>query len=396
MSAYKIAEGIFAVGVQNPNLRVFDIIMETKFGTTYNSYIVKGSEKTALIETVHTDYFEDFLENIAEVCDAKTIDYVVLNHCEPDHSGALARLIEQNPNIQVVASVPGSKYLKDIVNKDFNSIVAKDGFEIDLGDKTLKFISAPFLHWPDSMFTYVERDKVLFSCDFLGSHYCEPKILDTRIKYPKDYKYSFKNYYDAIFGPFKPFVIAGLDKIDKLSIDTICTSHGPVLTESIEWAKEQYRKWSSATIKEELAVIAYVSAYGCTKALAEEAKAILNENGYKTEMFDIIESDFLEIVQKIHQAKVVMFGSPTINRDGLKPVWDVLSSLDAISNKGKPCGVFGSYGWSGEAVPMIVERLRSINFKVHEDGFKANFIPSKSELEGMRNYTRQLVKAIGH
>ncbi|MDD3766297.1 MAG: FprA family A-type flavoprotein [Eubacteriales bacterium] len=394
MSAYKIAEGIFAVGVQNPNLRVFDIIMETKFGTTYNSYIVKGSEKTALIETVHFDFFDDFLENISTVCDVKDIDYVILNHCEPDHSGSLAKLLELCPNIQVVTSVPGAKYLKAIANRDFSCIVAKDGLEIDLGGKVLKFITAPFLHWPDSMFTYLEGDRVLFSCDFLGAHYCEPKVLDTSLKYPEDYEYSFKNYYDAIFSPFKPFVLAGLDKIDKLDIDFVCTSHGPVLTQSIERSKKLYRQWSSKSGQDDLAVIAYVSAYGCTKALACEADKVLIENGYKTEMFDIINSDFSQVVEKIHQAKVVMFGSPTINRDALKPVWDVLSSLDAISNKGKHCGVFGSYGWSGEAVPLIVQRLRSLSFNVAGDGFKANFIPSEKELEGMREYTRQLAYAL--
>lgn len=391
MSAYKISDNIYAVGVQNPNLRVFDIIMKTEFGTTYNAYLIKGDNKNALVETVHERFFDEYIENIEQVCDVKDIDYIILNHCEPDHSGSLKRLLELNPNMQVISSVPGNKYLNKITNTSLNSLAVKDGDSIDLGGKTLSFIIAPFLHWPDSMFTYCEKEKTLFSCDFLGAHYCEPRILDSFIMYPKDYEYSFENYYLAIFGPFKKFVLAGLDKIDNLKIEKICTSHGPVLADKIDEAKEKYRKWSSVCQKGNKALILYVSAYGYTEKLAKEAYDVLTDNGYDTEMLNVIENDMGVIKEKIDSASILMFGSPTINRDALKPVWDVISSIDAIVNKDKPCGVFGSYGWSGEGVPMLVERLRSLKLKVHGGGFRANFLPNDDEIRLMREYTKGLI-----
>ncbi|OQB15561.1 MAG: Flavo-diiron protein FprA2 [Firmicutes bacterium ADurb.Bin193] len=394
MPVMKISDGFYSVGVQNPNLRVFDIIMKTEFGTTYNAYLVRGSKKTALIETVHKRFFDEHIENIQEVCDISKIDYIILNHCEPDHSGSLAALLKLNPDITVVASVPGIKYLSAITNTTFNAVAAKDGDKIDLGGRELVFITAPFLHWPDSMFTYSEADKALFSCDFFGAHYCEPRLVDKYIKYPADYEKAFENYYKAIFSPFRSFVVAGLEKVDKLNIQTICTSHGPILTESIEAAKEKYRRWSAESpVKDKTALILYVSAYGCTKALAETARDILIKAGYETEMLNIIEHDSGAIKEKIDSCSVLMLGSPTINKDALKPVWDIVSSIDAIKNKGKLCGVFGSYGWSGEGVPMLAERLRSLNLNVYGDGVRANFVPSENELKAMSEYTEGLISS---
>ena len=217
MSAVKLTDGIYSVGIQNPNMRVFDIVMQTDSGTTYNSYIVRGSEKTALIETCHEGFFEQYVQNIQEVCDPKEIDYIVMNHNEPDHSGAMAKLLELMPNAKLVASIAGANYLRNITNRcDLDVHKVKDGEEIDLGGKTLTFISAPNLHWPDSMFTYVKEDNVLFTCDFLGCHYCEPYTFDYNVSYPKAYDAALKLYYGAIFGPFASYVRKGLEKITAL------------------------------------------------------------------------------------------------------------------------------------------------------------------------------------
>ena len=175
MSAVKITEGIYSVGIMNPNMRVFDIVMKTDSGTSYNSYLVRGSEKTALIETCHESFFEEYLENIKEVCKFEEIDYIVMNHNEPDHSGSLAKLLELMPNAQLIASIAGANYLKNITNRcDLDIHKVKDGEVLDLGGLSLTFLSAPNLHWPDSMFTWVKEANTLFTCDFLGCHYCEP------------------------------------------------------------------------------------------------------------------------------------------------------------------------------------------------------------------------------
>lgn len=170
MSARSITKDIYAVGILNPAMRIFDVVMKTEYGTSYNSYIVKGAEKTALVETCHLTFFDQYLDNIRQVCDPAQIDYIILNHCEPDHSGVLGRLTSLCPAAKILVSQAGSLYLKNITNNPSLPItVAKDGDKLDLGGKTLQFISAPFLHWPDSMFTWCPEEKILFSCDVLGA-----------------------------------------------------------------------------------------------------------------------------------------------------------------------------------------------------------------------------------
>lgn len=390
----KLKDNIYSVGVLNPGLRVFDIIMLTKYGTTYNAYLVKG-EKTALIETVHENSFDEYLENIEALVDIKDIDYIILNHTEPDHTGSVRRILEINPNITVISTAPGNKYVSGISNSKISSKIVKHNDTLDLGNgKVLRFIIAPFLHWPDSMFTYLESDKMLFSCDFLGAHYCEPTMMDTKIKYPEQYEEAFKYYFDAIFGPFKKSVLEGLDKIKDLDIDTICTSHGPILTEKIESAKSKYRSWCEEALKpkdKKKCLILYVSAYGYTKKLADAAyEQLTSSNKYDVKMINVIEEDMSKIKEEIDEADAIMFGSPTINRDALKPIWDVLSCTDAIINRGKPAAVFGSYGWSGEAVPMLKARAESLGLKVVGDGFRTTFNPTEDDIKNMKEYTKLL------
>lgn len=397
MIKLELKKDIFYVGVQNPNLRVFDIIMKTEYGTSYNSYIVKGSEKTALIETAHARFFEQYLDNITDITEVKDIDYIVLNHTEPDHTGSLARLLEMNPDITVVASMAGDKYARGIANREFKSLVVRDGDTLDLGGKTLRFINAPFLHWPDSMFTYIPEDKLLFSCDMFGCHFCEPKVIDKYVAYKEKYDDALLYYYTAIFGPFKPYVLAGMDKLAGLDIDMIAPSHGPVLTGFIGEVMQKYRDWSTPTVHSTKRIlIVYVSAYGCTRQMAQTIKNTLEANGkYDIELLDAIEHDIGYIKGQIDAADALFIGSPTINRDALKPIWDVLSVIDALVNKGKPVGVFGSYGWSGEAVGMIVDRLRGLKLNVIGDGIRCVFVPSPDELAAVEAYTKEAIETIG-
>ena len=387
MSAIKITDSIYSVGILNPNLRVFDIVMATEFGTTYNSYIVKGSEKTALIETCHLTYFDRYLENIREVCDPAQIDYIVLDHCEPDHSGALRRLLELAPNAQVVASQAGSIYLKNITNRaDLAIKVVKNGESIDLGGKQLDFISAPFLHWPDSMFTYCPQEKALFSCDFFGSHYCEPYTFDTHITYRQSYEKALKGYYDAIFGPFASYVRAGLEKARALDVEFACTSHGPILTKDglLSFVQEKYAEWSVERKNEVPTIpVFYCTAYGNTgkiaQAIAEGIHRVLPDA--KVPVYDIIDHDMGELAAQLNSSDAFAVGSPTLNADAVAPVWQLLSHVDAINNKKKPCLVFGSYGWSGEAVPNVTARLNGLKMAVFGEGLKVTFVPSEEDLQ---------------
>jgi flavorubredoxin len=169
----KVTESIYSVGVLNPNMRIFDIVMKTEYGTSYNSYIVKG-KKIALIDACHERFLDQYVQNIEEVTPLDKIDYLIVNHCEPDHTGALRQLLKKIPNVQIFCTPAGKLFLSEITKLPLNIHIVKDHEVLDLGGKTLEFIIAPFLHWPDSMFTYAKEEKTVFTCDFLGTHYCEP------------------------------------------------------------------------------------------------------------------------------------------------------------------------------------------------------------------------------
>ena len=386
MAAIKITDRIYSVGVQNPDLEVFDIVMATEFGTSYNSYIVKGEDKTALVETSHADFFDEYKSNITSVTDPAKIDYIIVNHTEPDHSGALAALTELCPKAQILATAVGANCLKNITNRsDLSVRPVKDGEELDLGGVTLKFVVAPLLHWPDSMMTYCKEEKALFSCDFLGAHYSFAPMIDTELKDTEGYRRAFKEYFDAIFGPFKPFVVAGLAKISALDIEYVCNSHGPVLTSAgqLGYAVAEYGKMSRIVKNDPKKIpVFYCSAYGCTAALAEKIRegvlSVLPTAECKT--YDIIKHDLSVLAAQLNSSNAFAIGSPTLNADAVPPVWDLIASVDAINIKKRPAAVFGSYGWSGEAVPAIVARLTALKLNVVGEGLKACFVPGDADL----------------
>ena len=400
MSANKVTGSIYSVGAMNPAMRIFDIVMKTEYGTTYNSYLVKGTEKTALIEVCHDTYFEQYLENIREVIDPAEIDYIILNHCEPDHSGALARLLPLCSNAAIVASRAGALYLKNITNHpDLQVQTVKDGDQLDLGGKTLSFINAPFLHWPDSMFTWCEEEKTLFPCDFFGAHYCEPYVFDYNTVYPEKYEAAVKGYYDAIFGPFKPYVLKGLEKIEDLSISYICTSHGPVLTRKgrISYVMEKYAEWSQPRQNEKKTIpLFYCTAYGNTRKLARAIReGILSViPDADCPLYNLNHHDMGDLAAALNGSDAFAIGSPTINGDAVAPVWQLLAHVDAINNKKKPVLVFGSYGWSGEAIPNLSARLSGLKMNLFGDGCKTIFVPSADDLENAQNYGRDFAQSL--
>lgn len=378
--AKEVYNGIYWVGALDYDIRVFDIVMYTDYGTTYNSYLVKGTEKTVLFETVKDKFFDEFLDKLSEVSSPKEIDYIVVNHTEPDHVGSVARLIKLNPDITIIGSGTAIKFLKDITNASFKSMIAKEGMTVPLGGKTIKFIMAPFLHWPDTMYSYIEEDNVLITCDSFGCHYCDEKIFNDEIE--EDFLDAYKYYFDVIMGPFKPHMKQALNKIKDLKIDIICPGHGPVLRKEIDKYISLYSEWSK-TSKREIpsVVIPYVSAYGYTKKLAQKIAEGLNTvGGIDVFLYDLVDIDKETVMNEISLAKGVLFGSPTIVSDALPPIWSILTSLNPIIHKGKLAGAFGSYGWSGEAVPNIENRLKQLKFKIPIDGLRVKFNPSEEEL----------------
>ena len=376
MSSMKLKDNIYSVGVRNPELRVFDIIMYTKRGTTYNAYLI-DDEKVALVDTVKDGYFDEYLSNIKEVIGDRKVDYIIVQHTELDHSGSLAKLVDVYPEAKIIGTKAALMYLKEITNKEINGEAVPA--EMSLGNTTLKFIQSPNLHWPDTMFTYAVENKVLLTCDFLGCHYC-PESGTLMDEGAGDYLEEMKYYFECIMGPFKKFVNQGLDKIKDLELDLVCPSHGPVHSKDIKKYTDLYRDWAAdRSPADKIVEIFYITAYNNTKNMADYIAKSLNDEGIKAESTEITSIDMGEVIERIENSRGFMIGSPTINQDAVKPAWDVLSLVSAITNRGKAAAAFGSYGWTGEGVPMLTERLKSLKLKVVDEGFKFRFVPGEED-----------------
>ena len=391
MKPIAIREGIYWTGVLDPDLRLFDILFPTEGGTTYNSYLVKG-EKIAVIDTAKGRCYDQFLSNVRSLVDPSDVDYIICNHMEPDHSGSLAAFLKESKNARVVVSRTGEHFVSNILNADVNPLKMGDGDVLDLGGKTLRFISAPFLHWPDTMFTHAVEDKVLFSCDVFGSHYCDERMFDDLVG---DFSGEFEYYYQGIMGPFKEKLLEAVDKIKDLDIAIIAPSHGPILRTDPWKYVTQYVEWSTPSPAEAKKVlIFYASAHGNTKMMANEVAKGANIDGVEVELFDLTEVAPGDVLDGIATSQALIIGSPTINGDAVKPVWDLLSSLATIKLRGKVGAAFGSYGWSGEAVGMIEDRLKSLKFKIPEPGVKFTLVPTAEELKSCREFGARIAGSL--
>ncbi len=391
MSALRIADGVYWVGVLNANLRWFDVVVPTEHGTTYNSYLILD-DKVALIDTSHPDFTELFLEKVSSLVDPRKIDYIIVHHAEMDHSGALADLLERAPEAEVVSSKAGIRYLQQVTNREFKARVVGDGDELQLGRRTLRFIAAPFWHWPETFFTYDVEDRILFPCDGFASHYADERMFDDRVE---DFTEDFRIYYDHIMRVNKSRIWQAVKKVQELDVRIIAPSHGPILRERAQWAIERYAEWSKPVEKTgKHVLIFYVAAYGNTARMADAIAAGLREEEVEASLYDAKGLDAVALFDDIEAADGLLFGSPTFNGDAVKPIWDVLYWLSFVEVKGKKAGAFGSYGWSGEAVKLIEERLQTLKLKVPVPGLKTLLVPSEQELERCREFGREFARQL--
>jgi NADH oxidase (H2O-forming) len=382
------------IGVLDHDLVTFDVVMETKHGTTYNSYFIDAPKK-AVIDTVKEGFWDVYLEKLKKVTDPSEIEYIILNHTEPDHSGCLVHLLKVAPNAKVVGTGNAIRYLKDMIYTDFPYIIVKDGYMLDLGDKNLQFISAPNLHWPDTMYTYLPEEKVLFTCDSFGAHYCHDAIFDDLAgNYDEDFKY----YFDVILKPFSKFMLKAIDKIKKLDIKIIATGHGPVLRS--DWSKYIALSEKYATEHLKLPVrhkvfIPFVSAYHKTGLLADKiAEGIRMAGDIDVEVYDMERSTIGELDQKVAESAAIIVGSTTINQNILLPVYKLFSVINPLRDKGKLAGGFGSYGWSGESRELIKANLDNLKLKYFGEGIFVKFTPDLEEQEQAVDYGKAFGEAL--
>lgn len=391
----EIKKGIYSVGVQNQELRVFDIIMQTPHGTSYNAFLVKGEGKVALIDTVKEDFCEEYFRSIEEIMPISQIDYLIINHTEPDHAGTIPKLLEKNPNMLVLGTSSAVAFVGHIINRTFNSRVVKKGDTLDLGGRTLSFYPMPNLHWPDTMFTLDSETRALFTCDFMGAHYSFGKLLLSEIQDKEKYLDAIDQYYQDIMSPFsQPFVRNGLEAVRELAPSIILTGHGAVLDCMIQEIGDLYEKLSTIPAKSGKSVaVIFVSAYGYTKLLAETISEELIKSGLQVTKMELDSDNRWQALQLIGEVDGVLFGSPTFLGDMLQPIGELLAAVHPYFVKGKLCSAFGSYGWSGEGVGNIIARLEQVKAKTIP-GYRARLKPSVEELEGARAFARSFAEAL--
>jgi NADH oxidase (H2O-forming) len=380
-----IARDVSWIGILDRDIITFDIVMETNYGTTYNSYFINAEKKT-IIDTAKGDFKDLYLEKLRSVVNPKDINFIVVTHTEPDHSGCLKYLLELAPYAVVYGSRQAINYLQEMVGRPFQFSFVKDGDILDLGNKKLHFINAPNLHWPDTIYAFLEEDKMLFTCDSFGAHYCHEAMFDDLVG---DYNEAFKYYFDVILKPFSQFMIKAIEKIKSLNINVICPGHGPILRSTWQEKLKMTEKFAEQYIADSLCLdnnilITYVSAYGYTKQMAEAiAVGIRKVVDFKINIVDIETILPGELEEFIVRSKSILIGSPTINQNTLLPVYKMFALINPLRDRGKKAAAFGSYGWSGEAVKLIESQLKALKLDVVMEGISIKFSPDEKKYEKM-------------
>ena len=396
----EIKNGVYYVGVQDENLKTFDAIMEVKYGTSYNSYLIKGKNATAIIESVKNEFSDEYLNNIRKYCPIEEIDYLIVNHTEPDHSGAIESLLKINPNITVCGTKMAIEFVRNIINFDFNSKVLTANDSIDLGGKELKFFAFPMLHWPDSMYTYLKEEKMLFTCDSFGVHYSSKELYNdleekdgvlSNEKIVNEYKY----YFDCILGPFKnPFLSNALKKLELIEIDYICPGHGMIIRKDINKYIEMYKSWCEDGEKRKKITICYISCYGYTETIAKALAEGMKKCDVDVKLYNLQKDSVEEAKNSLATSNGIAVGSPTILSNALPPVFEALSGLNPIVNKGMKAITFGSFAWSGEAPDTIMTIYKMLRFNVPFEPIRIKLKPSEYDIEQIQNIGEEFAKKV--
>lgn len=397
--AVEIAPGVHWIGALDPHVRSFDIILKTANGTSYNSYLVRGSAGVAVIDTVKEAFAPEFFRRLESVADYGEITTIVLNHLEPDHSGALPELLKRAPHARVYLSSRAQMMLKALLKSNGEAppqyTPVTTGDRVDLGGRSLRFLHTPYLHWPDTQCTYLEEGGLLFSGDIFGCHFCDPRLFNDQVG---DFRFSFEYYYAHIMRPFREQVLDALALIEPLELRAIAPAHGPVLRHMPRDYLRRYRELSTPRLynearTERTLVIFYLSAYGNTRRMAEAiAAGAETVAGVRVSLYDLEGSEPDVFIDLVEEADGLVFGSPTINGDAVRPIWNLLSSLATVNVKGKLAAAFGSYGWSGEAVRQMEDRLRGLKLRVPVEGLRIKLIPDDKELDGCRGLGASLAR----
>ena len=361
MKFQEIKNNIFYCGLNDCDRRIFDELIPLEHGTSYNSYLVKGSEKTAIIDTMYPPKTGEYLKRLAENQIGK-VDYIIANHGEQDHSGSIPALLEKFPNAIVLTNPKCAENIKNMLHVPAEKIrEVADGEEVSLGDKTLKFIFAPGVHWPDTMFTYIKEDNVICTCDFLGAHYTFSDVFAVE---SKELEKSAKRYYAEIMMPFRMMCKRYTQMIKDMNVDMILPSHGPVY-KNPSFILDLYADWTSDTPKN-LVVLPYVSMYNSTMEMIDRLAEKLNAEGIETFKFDIVDDDLGDLAMALVDAATIVMGTSMVLAGPHPMAVNVAYLASVLRPKAKFASLIGSYGWGGKLFDIIVNLLAPLKLDLIE------------------------------
>ena len=361
MKHVPLAENIYWVGKIDNREVPFHRLTLAK-GTTYNAYLLK-TEKPTVIDTVDMEFGREFVEYLSELIDPNEIQYIVINHTEPDHSGGMAALANRAPNATIVCTEIAVNELKEMYKlHNRNFLVVKDGDTLDIGGKILKFKETPYLHTAETMITYCVDDKILFPCDIFSTHVAVNEVFADEAGF--DITDDFIGYYNAIIHPHRRYVRTLIHALEDMDVQMIAPSHGFILRENVQKYIDLYASMSADTVQDKKVTIVYTTIRRNTKKVAEHLKKTFEENEIQTEVFNADKSDKAEILDSIKDADAVFIGSSTKYADMIGNLEDVLKDMTKMDLEGKIGAAFGSYGWSGEAIEVIQDYLNQTNMDI--------------------------------
>ncbi len=394
--SFKIKNNVYWVGKTDWELRKFHgNEYSTHRGSTYNSYLIR-EEKNVLIDTVWMPFSKEFVENLSKEIDLDKIDYVIANHAEIDHSGALPELMERIPNTPIYCTVNGVKSLKGHYHKDWNFQTVKTGDTLDLGnDKQLVFVEMKMLHWPDSMACYMTKDNILFSNDAFGQHYASEYMYNDLVDQNELFTECIK-YYANILTPFSALVDKKINEVLSLNlpIDIIATSHGVIWRENPTQIVEKYLSWANSYQENQITIL-YDTMWDGTKRMAEAIiKGIVEtDKDVNIKLYNVANSDKNDVITEIFKSKTILVGSPTIGGGILSAMAEILEMIKGLRFKNKKAASFGCYGWSGESIKIIREHLEKSGFSVINDGIRALWNPDQESIEKCVEFGREIANS---
>lgn len=377
MKKLEVKEGIYYVGAVDWNVTSFHGYT-TNHGATYNAYLIID-EKVTLIDTVKAPFASELIDRISEIIDPAKIDYLVSNHVEMDHSGAIPEVMKVAKNATIVTSAPsGLKGLKAHYGSDYPYLSVKAGETLSLGKRSLQFIATPMLHWPDNMVTYCPEEKILFSNDAFGQHYASSKHFDTEVDLSVVMEEATK-YYANILMLYGKQAAKALDIIKGVDIDIIAPSHGIIWTKHVKDILDKYEYFCSEKMDEK-AVVVFDSMWHSTEKMAFSVIEGFAKKGIEAKLFDLKERHISDIMTEVLKAKYVAIGTPTLNNNMLPTVGGFLTYLKGLVPKGKKGIVFGSYGWGGQGTSLVQKAMEEMGFDFVIDPIAINYVPTKEQL----------------